>query len=130
MIIPLSAIGPAGHLPHGRLLFTAVQKKPRRINDQAAICGSSGYLLYNRLYIVFRLKLLNRRYEKFCAGNHGVGLFFRVILAKGNKIDILGIQKQADIFHIHSQRVIGGDGYEQRFIVSEMCLAAMRQVYL
>ena len=54
--------------------------------------------------------------------DHGIGLFFWVILTKRNKIDIFGVQKKADIFHIHSQCIVGGDRDKQRFFVPQMSL--------
>ena len=66
--------------------------------------------------------LHQRRYESVCVGYEGIRLFLRIILAKGHKINIFGIQKKSYVFHIHPQAVIGGNEDQKRLVISQMRL--------
>ena len=52
----------------------------------------------------------------------GIWLFFVIILSEGNKVDIFAVAQKSDIFQVHAKSVIGGDGYDERLIVSDMRL--------
>lgn len=70
--------------------------------------------------------LHQRRYESVCVGYEGIRLFLRIILAKGHKINIFGIQKKSYVFHIHTQAVIGGNEDQKRLVISQMRLGPIR----
>lgn len=48
--------------------------------------------LYNRLYLPALQGLLQGVLYEPGTGNHGGGLFYRVVLAKGDKVDVLHVE--------------------------------------
>ena len=57
-------------------------------------------------------------------GNHGGGLFHRIILAKGNKVNVFHVEQQADVLKVDAKGIVGGYGYHQRPAVSQMCFCS------
>ena len=62
--------------------------------------GFCSFSAYNRLILSAFQSSLQRGKQKLCTGNHGIGFSGRIILSKGNEIDILGIHQQTDVFHV------------------------------
>ena len=49
-----------------------------------------------------------------------LGFFGRVILGEGHKINIFCVEEKTDIFKIHSQSIIGGQGDDKRLFIAQM----------
>ena len=77
--------------------------------------------LYNRLYLPTLQGLLQGVLYEPGTGNHGGGLFHRVVLAKGDKVDVLHVEQQADVLKVDAQGIVGGYGNHQGPAVSQMC---------
>lgn len=54
------------------------------------------------------------------------GLFHRVILAEGDKVDVSHVEQAADILRRRTQSVIGGHGQHQGPVVAQMALGARK----
>ena len=80
--------------------------------------------LYNRLYLPALQGLLKGILYESGTCNHGGGLFHRIILAKGNKVNVFHVEQQADVLKVDAKGIVGGYGYYQRPAVSQMCFCS------